>query len=173
MADTDDIGHSSKQQSSSPKPSANQCSDRTHTVRAKHKLSPAREARILCGDGRQIAQISMSHRRVGPLVLPLLLVLAALPWVMGQHHEVVTPRPPESKNKCLPGWLPILFGCVFLFATWMANCTLLGGVFQVMANPGTVRVAYYFVGSQTIASLIYATLNLPPGLLILLFVVGL
>ncbi|KAL5963818.1 hypothetical protein TSMEX_008444 [Taenia solium] len=51
----------------------------------------------------------------------------------------------------------------------MSNCTLLGGVFQVMADPGVVRVAYYFVGSQTVAALIYATLNLPPGLLILLF----
>ncbi|VDN98475.1 unnamed protein product [Rodentolepis nana] len=112
----------------------------------------------------------MFRSPVGPPVLPLLLVLAAvLPWVVGQHYEVVTPRPPGNKNQCLSGWLPILLGCVLLVATWMTNCTLLGGVFQVIANPGVVRVAYYFVGSQTIASLIYSTLNLPPGLLILLF----
>ncbi|KAM7540503.1 hypothetical protein Aperf_G00000037246 [Anoplocephala perfoliata] len=105
---------------------------------------------------------------VVPLVLPVLLTLAAFPWVMSQPPEV-THRPPGNKNECLPGWLPILFGCLLLFATWMSNCTLLGGVFQVMADPGVVRVAYYFVGSQIVASLIYATLNLPPGLLILLF----
>uniref|UniRef100_A0A5K3FL61 Aa_trans domain-containing protein n=1 Tax=Mesocestoides corti TaxID=53468 RepID=A0A5K3FL61_MESCO len=95
------------------------------------------------------------------------LLILVVPWVVG--HPLAPVTRPQSRNECAPGWLPILFGCLFLFATWMSNCTLLGGVFQVMGDPGVVRVAYYFVGSQTIAALIYATLNLPPGLVILFF----
>ena len=102
-----------------------------------------------------------------PLVSLPLVMLATSSRVSGDTLEPV-PRQ-AVKNECLPGWLPILFGCLLLFATWMPNCTLLGGVFQVIAKSGVVRVAYYFVGSQTVASLIYATLNLPPGLLILIF----
>ncbi|CDS41003.1 hypothetical protein EmuJ_000861300 [Echinococcus multilocularis] len=101
------------------------------------------------------------------VALLLLLSLVALPWCVGHIHEPIIR--PSGKNECLPGWLPIFLGCFLLFACWMSNCILLGGVFQVMADPGVVRVAYYFIGSQTVAALIYATLNLPPSLLILLF----
>ncbi|KAL7062435.1 hypothetical protein AAHC03_01764 [Spirometra sp. Aus1] len=75
----------------------------------------------------------------------------------------------EKRQDCRPGWLPLVLGCFLLFATWLANCTLLGGILQTLTSPHVVPVSYYFVGSQAIAALLHATLNLPPGLVALLF----
>lgn len=86
-----------------------------------------------------------------------------------RNHLPHQKGPRRLRHDCEPGWFPIAFGCILLVLTWLANCTLLGGILQTLANPLVVPVAYYFVGSQAIAVLLHATLNLPPALVILLF----
>ncbi|VDP66360.1 unnamed protein product [Echinostoma caproni] len=67
------------------------------------------------------------------------------------------------------GWLPIGLTVFILLATWLANCILLGGALQTASSGRIVPVAYFFVGSQAIAALLYVTLNLPPAAVGLIF----
>ncbi|VDL89173.1 unnamed protein product [Schistocephalus solidus] len=102
----------------------------------------------------------------------LFLLLMYIHWTSGLAANTARNREAdlgENKHDCRPGWLPLALGCFLLFATWLANCILLGGILQTLTSPHVVPVSYYFVGSQAIAALLHATLNLPPGLVTLLF----
>lgn len=74
-------------------------------------------------------------------------------------------------NDLLSGgdWLPIGLTVFLLLSTWLANCILLGGALQTASSGRIVPVAYFFVGSQAIAALLYVTLNLPPAAVGLIF----